>query len=341
VLGPLLKHSMVDSDVINHSPDHTLGKYAFAGRPLAKPMRPMPMSSVVRPSLSAPMIRMSGAVVDPPMQDTAEEAVTPDAPEAAATESEDKKKATKTPIEDLKVGDEIEGKIRSVLTYGAFVDIGASTDALLHVSEISNEFVEDATEKLTKGEVVKGRIKAINLEKKQIAMTCKEPRAPRESRPARKKVDLSQYESADPKEFVTGKVNSITDFGAFVTLEGGADGLVHISQIQEGGVGKVSDVLEVGKEVQVRITKVDKAKGQMGLSMLPWVEGGDEKPRRGGGGGSDFSMFEAEKLTPEELEKLSYGDEITETSFGAAFDIMAKRQQAKSKGERFYKNEVR
>jgi small subunit ribosomal protein S1 len=157
--------------------------------------------------------------------------------------SEDKKKKPRTAIEDLKVGDEVEGKIKSVLTYGAFVDINANTDALLHVSEISNEFVEDATAKLTKGETVKGRIKAINLEKKQIAMTCKEARPRREPRP---KVDLSQYESADPKEFVTGKVNSITDFGAFVTLEGGADGLVHISQIQEGGVGKVSDVLEVG-----------------------------------------------------------------------------------------------
>ena len=59
------------------------------------------------------------------------------------------------------------------------MDVGAATDALLHVSEISNEFIKDATEKLTAGETVTAKIKAINLEKQQLALTCKEPQAPR------------------------------------------------------------------------------------------------------------------------------------------------------------------
>ena len=102
-------------------------------------------------------------------------------------------------------------------------------------------------------------------------------RAPRAPRGERKQVDYSEYEAADEKEFVTGKVNSIQDYGAFITLKEGVDGLVHISQIQEGGVGKVSDVLSQGQEVQVRIVSVDKSKGRIGLSMKPWVEGAEEE----------------------------------------------------------------
>jgi len=238
-------------------------------------------------------------------------------------------KKGKTPLEELVVGAEVEGKIRSVMAYGAFVDIGATTDGLLHVSEISNEFVKDATEKLTAGDTIKGKIKAVNLEKGQLALTCKEPQ---ERRP-RVKVDLSKYEGADVKEFVTGKVNSITDFGAFVTLEEGVDGLVHISQIQEGGVGKVGDVLTIGQDVQVRVTQVDKSKRRIGLSMLPWSEESEKKQRRGGGGGGgwDMGFGEADKefqMNAEELEALAVGDEFS-GAFEAAFERAAFVEGAK------------
>jgi len=261
-------------------------------------------------------------------------------PAAAAPEPEaPAPKRSKTPLEELVVGTEVEGKIRSVMAYGAFVDIGASTDGLLHVSEISNEFIKDATEKLTAGDTIKGKIKAINLEKQQLALTCKEPG---ERRP-RVKVDLTKYESADVKEFTTGKVNSITDFGAFVTLEEGVDGLVHISQIQEGGVGKVGDVLTIGQEVQVRVTQVDKSKRRIGLSMLPWSEKEEKRGRGGGGRGGNFDMGfgEADKefqMNAEELETLDTGA-FEGGAFEAAFERAAFVQNVKeSKGK--YKQQV-
>lgn len=135
------------------------------------------------------------------------------APEEAAAAAPRRAKGPKTPLEELEVGTEIEGKIRSVMSYGAFVDVGAATDGLLHVSEISNEFIQDATEKLTAGETVKCRIKAINLEKQQLALSCKDPSqaGARRGGGGRARPDLTEYESADDKEFVTGKVNSITD----------------------------------------------------------------------------------------------------------------------------------
>ena len=261
--------------------------------------------------------------------------------EAAAAEApaaKPKGRANKTPLEELEVGAEVEGKIRSVMAYGAFVDIGAATDALLHVSEISNEFIKDATEKLTAGETVKGRIKAINLEKQQLALSCKDPSEARPPRAPRVKVDLSKYEGADVKEFVTGKVNSITDFGAFVTLEEGVDGLVHISQIQEGGVGKVSDVLSIGQDVQVRVTQVDKSKRRIGLSMLPWSEESEKKGRRGGGGGGfDVGFGEADKefqMNAEELEALTVG-EFSSSPFEAAFARAAEIAEKKKAKEKY------
>ena len=201
------------------------------------------------------------------------------------------------------------------------------------MSEISNDFIKDANEKLTAGETVNAKIKAINLEKQQLALTCKEPQAPRKPRV---KVDLTKYESADEKEFITGKVNSITDFGAFVTLEEGVDGLVHISQVQEGGVGKVSDVLSEGQEVQVRVTSVDKSKRRIGLSMLQWKERSEEDNQRGGFRGQDVGFGEADKefrLNKEELEALTVGDDFA-SPFEAAFErakLVSETKSAKGK----------
>ena len=236
--------------------------------------------------------------------------------EEAAEAPAPSKGGAKTPLEELEMGMEVEGKIKSVMSYGAFVDIGAATDGLLHVSEISNEFVKDATEKLTAGDSITCKVKSVNLEKSQLALTCKEPRAPRA--PRGPKADLTEFESADEKEFITGKVNTITDFGAFVTIKEGVDGLVHISQIQDGGVSKVEDVLSVGQEVQVRVTSVDKAKRRIGLSMRAWVEQSEAEKRGGRGGGGrgmqDMGFGEADeafKLSVEELETLNVGDDFS------------------------------
>lgn len=159
-------------------------------------------SRVAQPAMSrAARICLCDAPVE---EAPAEEA----APAEAAVEAPAAKNS-KTPLEELEVGAELTGKIRSVMSYGAFVDVGASTDGLLHVSEISNEFIKDATEKLTAGESVTCKVKAVNLEKGQLALTCKEPRAPRA--PRAPKADLTEFENADEKEFITGKVNTITD----------------------------------------------------------------------------------------------------------------------------------
>ena len=143
--------------------------------------------------------------------------------------------------------------------------------------------------------------------------------------------------------FITGKVNSITEFGAFITIKEGVDGLVHISQIQDGGVKSVGDVLTVGQEVQVRVTNVDKAKRRIGLSMRPWVEqaeksskggeSGEEGGRSGGFSGEGW-MYASDGVTAEELATMNAGDEFT-----SPFDFAMARSAAvaakKAKKEKY------
>jgi len=222
------------------------------------------------------------------------------------------------------------------MNYGAFVDIGAATDGLLHVSEISNEFVKDATEQLSVGDTVTVRIKSINFEKKQMALTAKDENAAPAARAPRVQVDYSEFLSADEKVFVTGTVSRVQDYGAFIALKEGIDGLVHISEIQDGGVSSVEDVLSPGQEVQVRIINCDPSKRRIGLSMRPWVAEEDRpkrKPREDRGGGDvDDKQFH---LSSEELEALSTGDDVEVSVFDSAFIRMESAAQAKKEGKKF------
>uniref|UniRef100_A0A7S0Q8J4 S1 motif domain-containing protein n=1 Tax=Coccolithus braarudii TaxID=221442 RepID=A0A7S0Q8J4_9EUKA len=249
-------------------------------------------------------------------------------------------------IDELTVGSTVEGTVRSVQSYGAFVNIGASTDGLLHVSEMADTFVKDATEMFKVGDKVSVRIKNVNTEKGQVALSCKSEdaesaprRAPRKARP-----DMSEFASADPKVFVTGTVSSITTFGAFVTIKEGVDGLVHISAISEERCERVEDVLSEGQEVQVRVVSFDAEKRRLGLSMRQWTEASaeDEKPRgrgRGGGRGRDFFDDDSEyKLSDSELADLGVdfdGEEEEVSVFAQAFARAEQVQKAKASKQKF------
>jgi len=303
---------------------------AEAAEAAAEPAEPV---AVTEPVVSAEPVADAGAADQP----AAEE------PVAASEPRRSRGRSSKKPLSDLEVGVELEGTVRSVMAYGAFVDIGYVTDGLLHVSEICQEFVKDANDKLKAGDVVTVRVKSVNLEKKHLALTSKDD-SKEPARQARKdsgrkaKPDLSEYETADEKEFISGTVNSITDYGAFVTLKDGVDGLLHISAIQEGGVKSVADVLKVGQEVQVRVVSFEKAKRRIGLSMKPYVEGSQQdKPRKRSRRDSDgFDDDDEPPMSEEELEKLAVGlDEPPISSFETAFEFAAMRQEAKQQKQKY------
>mmetsp|Transcript_19782 Transcript_19782/g.65479 ORF Transcript_19782/g.65479 Transcript_19782/m.65479 type:complete len:341 (+) Transcript_19782:2-1024(+) len=303
------------------------------------PLTRVPSSPLARCAASSPL-RAPLAV----MEEDAAAAEAPAAPEAAAEAPARKPRAKKQPLDQLEIGSTVEGTVRSVQQYGAFVDIGFASDGLLHVSEMADTFVKDANDMFAVGDAVTVRVKSVDLAKGQVALSNKDPNAPPPPprRQKREAADLSEFASADEKEFRTGTVRSIQSFGAFVNLKDGVDGLLHISEIKEGGVESVAAELSEGQEVQVRVVSFDD-KRRIGLSMKPYVEltaeekaekAAGRRPRRPRGGGYDDDA--AFKMEAADLEKLTLDFETDPgTPFSAAFDRADAVREAKSKKEKY------
>lgn len=244
----------------------------------------------------------------------------------------------------------IAGTVRSVMPYGAFVTLPDGNDGLLHISQISDTFTSNVEDLVKPGDEVQVRVIKVDMDKKQVALSMKDPSAkppPRQQRGGsgvNKKEILKELAGKyDEKTFVPGTVSSIMDFGAFVKLPEGVEGLVHISQVKDGYLASVADELAVGDEVQVRVASVDQKKGQIKLSMLEWrdpadAEAGDS--RRGGGGGGGGLGFgadiEQDRMSAEELEELRVGfDEDTPSWLDVALARAEEKASKKAKGEKF------
>ena len=158
-------------------------------------------------------------------------------------------------LESIHVGDVVEGTVKNVTDFGAFIDIGGA-DGLLHISEMSWGRVENPKKVFKVGDTVKTFIKDINGSK--IALSLKFE-------------DANPWKDAAVKyavgNEVTGKVARMTDFGAFVELEPGVDALLHVSQISKEHIEKPSDVLKVGDEVTAKVVDFNEADKKISLSV--------------------------------------------------------------------------
>ena len=158
-------------------------------------------------------------------------------------------------MERIHVGDTVEGTVKNVTDFGAFIDLGGA-DGLLHISEMSWGRVENPKKVFTVGDKVKVLIKEINGEK--IALSLKFP----EANPW-----LTAAEDFAVGNVVKGKVARMTDFGAFVELAPGVDALLHVSQISREHVAKPSDVLTIGQEIQAKVVDFNGEDKKISLSM--------------------------------------------------------------------------
>ncbi|EGG84224.1 ribosomal protein S1 [Lachnospiraceae bacterium 2_1_46FAA] len=156
---------------------------------------------------------------------------------------------------NLKVGDVVEGTVKNVTDFGAFIDLGG-VDGLLHISEMSWGRVENPKKVFQVGETIKVLVKDINDTK--VALSLKFP-------------ETNPWANAEEKYAVgtevTGKVARMTDFGAFVELAPGVDALLHVSQISKVHVEKPADVLNVGQEITAKIVDLNVADKKISLSM--------------------------------------------------------------------------
>lgn len=157
----------------------------------------------------------------------------------------------------LNIGDVVEGKVMRFTDYGAFVDIGG-LDGLLHISEISWGKLKHPQEALTIGQIINVKILSMNEEKGKISLGLKQ------NNPEPWSVIDDKYQEG---QVIEGKVVQIKEYGAFVELEPGLDGLVHISEVAHKRVNKISEELEIGQQVQAKVLEIDRERRRISLSI--------------------------------------------------------------------------
>ncbi len=157
------------------------------------------------------------------------------------------------------IGSLITGKVRNFTAYGAFVEIEDGVDGMIHVSDMSwTRKINHPSELLKKNDEITAAVMEIDSSNQRISLGLKQAQEdPWKEIVSRYPVGIK----------VSGKVTKTSSFGAFVEIEDGIDGLVHISQISDDHVEKVKDVLSVGDEIEARVVKVDASEHRIGLSI--------------------------------------------------------------------------
>jgi len=157
------------------------------------------------------------------------------------------------------VGATIKGPVRNLTDFGAFVELEEGIDGMIHVSDMSwTRKINHPSEMLKKNDEVEAIVLAIDKANQRVSLGIKQ-------------TDDDPWSLIDARfkvgDLVKGTVAKIASFGAFVSLDGDIDGLIHISQLSEDHVEKVKDVIKVGEEVEARVIKVDKVERRIGLSI--------------------------------------------------------------------------
>jgi small subunit ribosomal protein S1 len=197
----------------------------------------------------------------------------------------------------------VKGKVRNLTNYGAFVELEEGIDGLLHVSDMSwTRKLSHPSEMLEKGQQVECKVLSVDPERRRIALGLKQ-------------MDVDPWEKEIPTRYqagqlVSGTVTKITNFGVFVGLEDGLEGLLHISELADHKVENAEDIVKVGDEIEVKILRVDTEERKIGLSRkrVEWAEDADssqkgdvngEKPTQSlkGGLGATGPLIKPEKVS--------------------------------------------
>ena len=147
--------------------------------------------------------------------------------------------------EKFNLGDVVKGEVKRFTNFGAFVEING-VDGLLHLSQISWNHVKNIKDILKEGQIIDVKIIDLDKENKKLSLSMKE---------------------LMPNSIVLGKVVRLNDFGAFVELEPGVDGLVHISKISHSRINHPKEALTIGEEIKAKILSVDEENKRIALSI--------------------------------------------------------------------------
>lgn len=172
---------------------------------------------------------------------------------------------------NIEEGKVYTGKVKSLTSYGAFVDLGG-VDGMVHISELSWRRIKNPSEVVSVGDVIEVYVKSFDAEKRRVSLGYKKA----EDNPW--SIFLRDYKEGD---VVNVKIVSMTAYGAFANIIEGIDGLIHISQISHDRIAKPQDVLTVGQEVEAKITQIDTERKRISLSIKALTEpeaAGEEAP---------------------------------------------------------------
>jgi small subunit ribosomal protein S1 len=157
------------------------------------------------------------------------------------------------------VGTRVKGTVRNITNFGVFIGLEEGIDGLVHVSDVSwTEQIKHPSEKFKKGDEVEAVVLKIDKENEKFSLGIKQ-------------LEASPWDDIQRRypigTEVTGEVTNVTDFGAFVKLEEGIEGLVYSSELAAERVEKPSDVVQPGQSVKALVVKVDPVEGKISLSM--------------------------------------------------------------------------
>jgi small subunit ribosomal protein S1 len=228
--------------------------------------------------------------------------------EAVEPQTEDAPVAPPTSLEDLKPKMHLTGKVARLELYGAFIDLGVGTNAILHISQLGKDKVNRVADVLNVGDEVKVWVDKVDPARGQAMVTMIEPLA---------------VEWSDLKEGAThtGTVTRLEKFGAFVDIGAEKEGLVHISELSHDYVKHPSEVLKPGDEVQVKVLSFSKRKRRIDLSIKALLE--EQKPAA------------AEPTYTREVQEDVYDEEEIEEDMPTAMEIALRRAMGSDyKGDR-------
>lgn len=183
-----------------------------------------------------------------------------------AIEEEENKQKRAEVLENLQAGSIVDGKVARITNFGAFVNIGG-VDGLVHISQITHDRLEKVEDALEVGQDVKVKILNVDTDSERISLSIKD------ALPGPFETIEDNFKVGD---IVEGKVMRLANFGAFVEIAKGLQGLVHISQISHEHIGNPSEVLEPGQTVRVKILDINKDEQRIGLSIKATEEQGED-----------------------------------------------------------------
>ncbi len=204
---------------------------------------------------------------------------------------EDEKDARKAALlQELEADQVLDGTVQRLTDFGAFVDIGG-VDGLVHISQLAHEHVDKASDVVEEGQKIQVRVLSVDRDNERISLSLKD------TLPG----PWDQVgEKIRPGDILEGKVRRLVNFGAFVELLPGVEGLVHISQISKQHIGTPQEVLEEGQDIKVKVLDVNEDEKRISLSIKEIEADQDrqqvEQYTRDDDGGFQLGDFIGDKL---------------------------------------------